>query len=387
MTSATPLNDLDSQTLVDGIREWVACETPPHDEPRLRTLAEMAAHQAKQAGLSAEFLPVGDTRLPLVRIRAGAAAGSEKAVMILAHYDTVHPVGTVERNKLRIEGDRLFGPGTYDMKAGAYLALQALSALYRESQPSRPVDLVLVPDEETGSQLSRATIEAMARDAAVALVAEPARVGGHCVTSRKGTGYVHISATGRPSHAGTEHAQGRSAIKEIAHQALALDALTDYAQGITFSVGKIQGGTNRNVVPEHASLQADFRVVTEAQAQRVLALVNAFAPVTEGVKLEVKAGLNRPPFERSPQVEALLEQARRVAAATGFRLDEVPLTGGGSDGNFTAALGVPTLDGLGAEGDGAHTLYEHILVSSLPQRLRFWHGLLRDLAWSPAGAA
>jgi len=387
MTSPAPLSDLDSQTLVDGICEWVTCETPPHDEPRLRTLAEMAAHQAKQAGLSAEFLPVGDTRLPLVRIRAGAASGSEKSVMILAHYDTVHPVGTLDRNKVRIEGDRLFGPGTYDMKAGAYLALQALGALYRESQPARPVDLVLVPDEETGSQLSRSTIEALAREAAVALVAEPARVGGHCVTSRKGTGYVHISATGRPSHAGTEHAKGRSAIREIAHQALALEALTDYSQGITFSVGKIQGGTNRNVVPEHANLQADFRVVTEAQAQRVLALVNAFAPVIEGVKLEVKAGLNRPPFERSPQVTALLEQARRVAAATGFRLDEVPLTGGGSDGNFTAALGVPTLDGLGAEGDGAHTLYEHILVSSLPQRLRFWHGLLRDLAWSPRSSA
>lgn len=386
MTHATPLNDLGPQQLIDGICEWVLCETPPHDEPRLRTLAEMAGHQARQAGLSAEFLPVGDAKLPLVRIRAGAAS-DEKAVMILAHYDTVHPVGTLDRNRVRLEGDRLFGPGTYDMKAGAYLALQALGALYRESPPERPVDLVLVPDEETGSQLSRKTIEAMARDAAVALVAEPARIGGHCVTSRKGTGYVHIAATGRPSHAGVEHARGRSAIKEIAHQALALEALTDYAQGITFSVGKIQGGSNRNVVPEHASLQADFRVVTEAQAQRILALVSSLAPVTEGVKLEVKAGLNRPPFERSPHVVSLLEQARRVAAATGFNLDEVPLTGGGSDGNFTAALGVPTLDGLGAEGDGAHTLYEHILVSSLTQRLRFWHGLLRDLAWAPAAHA
>lgn len=386
MTRTTPLSHLGAQQLIDGISEWVACETPPHDEPRLRTWAEMAAHQARQAGLSAQFIPVGEARLPLVRIRAGAPSDA-KAVMILAHYDTVHPVGTLDRNKVRIEGDRLFGPGTYDMKAGAYLALQALGALYRESPPARPVDLVLVPDEETGSQLSRKTIEALAADAAVALVAEPARVGGHCVTSRKGTGYVHIEARGRPSHAGVEHAHGRSAIKEIVQQALALEALTDYSQGITFNVGKIQGGTNRNVVPEHASLQADFRVVTQAQADRILALASALAPVTDGVRIEVRAGLNRPPFERSPQVTALLEQARRVAAATGFRLDEVPLTGGGSDGNFTAALGVPTLDGLGAEGDGAHTLDEYILVSSLPQRLRFWHGLLRDLAWvGTAGA-
>lgn len=386
MTATTPLDEIRPQQLIDGISEWVACETPPHDEPRLRTLAEMAAHQARQLGLGAEFLPVGDARLPLVRIHAGDPADG-KAVMILAHYDTVHPVGTVERNRLRIEDGRLFGPGTYDMKAGGYLALQALAALNRVAPPSRPIELLLVPDEETGSQLSRGTIERRARDAAVALVAEPARVGGHCVTSRKGTGYVHISATGRPSHAGVAHAHGRSAIREIVHHALALEALTDYAEGITFNVGKIQGGTNRNVVPEHASLQADFRVVTEAQAQRILALVSAFAPVTEGVKLEVKAGINRPPFERSPEVTALLEQARRVAKATGFDLGEVPLTGGGSDGNFTAALGVPTLDGLGAEGDGAHTLDEYILISSLPQRLRFWHGLLGDLAWNRGTAA
>lgn len=385
MTATTPLDEISPQHLIDGISEWVACETPPHDEPRLRTLAEMAAHQARQLGLGAEFIPVGDAKLPLVRIHAGSP-GSGKAVMILAHYDTVHPVGTMERNRLRIENGRLFGPGTFDMKAGGYLALQALAALNRVAPPSRPIELLLVPDEETGSQLSRTTIEQRARDAAVALVAEPARVGGHCVTSRKGTGYVHITATGRPSHAGVAHAHGRSAIKEIAHQALALEALTDYAQGVTVSVGKIQGGTNRNVVPEHATLQADFRVVTRAQAERMLAMVNAFAPVTEGVKLEVKAGINRPPFERSPEVNALLDQAKRVAKATGFDLGEVPLTGGGSDGNFTAALGVPTLDGLGAEGDGAHTLDEYILIASLPQRLRFWHGLLGDLAWTKEAA-
>jgi glutamate carboxypeptidase len=383
MTTSTPLNDISPEDLATGIREWVACETPPHDAPRLRELAELALHQAQQAGLRAEIVPVGATQLPLVRIVAEAPT-PEKAVLVLAHYDTVHPVGTLERNRMRLEGDRLFGPGTYDMKAGAYLALQALGALYRESAPQRPVELLLIPDEETGSRLSRTTIEARAQDAAVALVAEPARTGGHCVTSRKGTGYVNLAAHGRPSHAGAEHAKGRSAIREIVHQALALEAMTDYAAGITFNVGKIDGGTNRNVVPERASLQADFRVVTQAQAQRVLAAVRALAPVIEGVRLEVEAGLNRPPFERSPQVDALLQQAKRVAAATGFQLDEIPLTGGGSDGNFTAALGVPTLDGLGAEGDGAHTLHEHILVSMLPQRLRFWHALLRDLAWKSA---
>lgn len=383
MTNATPLQDITPDRLTDGIHEWVACETPPHDEPRLREFAELAAHQARQAGLTAELIPVGASKLPLVRIVA-SSPNAEKPVLVLAHYDTVHPVGTIERNRIRIEDGRMFGPGTYDMKAGAYLALQALVALHRESQPLRPVELLLVPDEETGSRLSRSTIEARAREAAVALVAEPARTGGHCVTSRKGTGFVHMRATGRPAHAGVDHAKGRSAIREIMHQALALEALTDYAQGITFNVGRIEGGTNRNVVPEHASLQADFRVVTPEQAERLLALVRALTPVIDGVKLEVEAALNRPPFERGPMVDALLARAKRVARATGFELDEVARTGGGSDGNFTSALGVPTLDGLGAEGDGAHTLNEYIDIGTLPLRLRFWHALLRDLAWEDA---
>ena len=379
----TPLQDIKPDQLVAGIREWVSLETPPNDVPKLQEFAELASHQARQAGLTVELLPMGDSKQPMVRIRANSEQ-DEKAVLVLAHYDTVHPIGTVERNKLRIEADKMFGPGTYDMKAGGYLALQAMAALYKERQPARPVELLLVPDEESGSRLSRATIEQFARNAAFALVAEPARVGGHCVTSRKGTGFVNITAHGVPSHAGTHHAMGRSAIREIAHQALALEAMTNYDEGVTLSVGKIEGGTNRNVVPERASLICDFRVVTKAQAERLLAAVRALTPVIDGVRLEILADINRPPFERTPRVQALFERAQRVANATGFQLGEVPLTGGGSDGNFTAAFDVPTFDGLGAEGDGAHTLHEHIVVSTLPQRLRFLHGLLRDLAWDEA---
>lgn len=386
MTTATPLTAISPEQLVSGIREWVALETPPNDVARLREFADLASHQARQASLNVELIPVGDTQQPLVRIRAESegSQNKENAVLVLAHFDTVHPVGTLERNRLRVDGDKMFGPGTYDMKAGAYLALQAMAALYRERQPARPVELLLVPDEESGSRLSRATIEQFARNAAFTLVAEPARTGGLCVTSRKGTGEIRMTAIGVPSHAGTDHAKGRSAIREIAHQALALDAMTNYDEGLTLSVGRIDGGTNRNVVPERASLIADFRVVTQAQADRLLAAVRALTPVVEGVRLEIAANLNRPPFERSPHVQALFERAQRVAVATGFNLGEVPLTGGGSDGNFTAAFGVPTLDGLGAEGDGAHTLHEHIIVSTLPQRLQFLHGLLRDLAWDRA---
>lgn len=385
MASATPLLEIKPEQLVAGIREWVSLETPTYNVPQLQEFAELALHQARQAGLTAELVPIGDTRQSLVRIRANSE-NNEKAVLVLAHYDTVHPIGTIGRNRVRIESDKMFGPGTYDMKAGAYLALQAMSALYRERQPARPVDLLLVPDEESGSRLSRAKIEEFARNAAFTLVAEPARAGGHCVTSRKGTGYVSMTAIGVPSHAGTDHAKGRSAIREIAHQALALEAMTNYGEGVTLSVGRIDGGTNRNVVPERANLIADFRVVTQVQADRLIAAVKALTPVVDGVRLEIEADLNRPPFERLPRVQELFERAQRVARATGFELGEVPLTGGGSDGNFTAAIGVPTLDGLGAEGDGAHTLNEYIVVSTLPQRLQFLHGLLRDLAWEPVFA-
>ena len=249
---ATPLQDIKPSQIVTGIREWVALETPPNDVPKLQEFAELASYQARQAGLSVELLPMGDSKQPMVRIRADAEQ-DEKAVLVLAHYDTVHPIGTVERNKLRVEGDKMFGPGTYDMKAGGYLALQAMAALYKERKPQRPVELLLVPDEESGSRLSRATIEHFARNAAFALVAEPARAGGHCVTSRKGTGFVNITAHGVPSHAGTHHSMGRSAIREIAHQALALEAMTNYGEGVTLSVGKIEGGTNRNVVPDRKS--------------------------------------------------------------------------------------------------------------------------------------
>ncbi len=388
MTQATPLASITADQLVAGIREWVSLETPPNDVPRLQEFAELASHQARQAGLSVELIPVANTQQPLVRIRANSESNqsNEQAVLVLAHYDTVHPVGTTERNRVRIESDKLFGPGTYDMKAGGYLALQAMAALYRERQPARPVELLLVPDEESGSRLSRATIEQFARKASFTLVAEPARTGGHCVTSRKGTGEIRMTAIGVPSHAGTDHAKGRSAIREIAHQAIALDAMTNYDEGLTLSVGRIDGGTNRNVVPERASLIADFRVVTQAQAERLVAAVKALTPVIDGVRLEIEANINRPPFERSKRVQALFERAQRVARATGFDLGEVPLTGGGSDGNFTAAFGVPTLDGLGAEGDGAHTLHEHIVVSTLPLRLQFLHGLLRDLAWDTTAA-
>src|SRR5690606_21175031 len=212
------------------------------------------------------------------------------------------------------------------------------------------------------------------------LVCEPARVdAGKCVTARKGVGKMRLAVRGRPSHAGMQHERGRSAIREIAHHVLALEAMTDYERGITVSVGTIRGGTTRNVVPAHAELDIDFRVPDMEAAQSVLSRMQGLQPVGPDIELDIDVSMTRPPMPRTAQVAELLARAQACAAQAGFRLDEAPMTGGGSDANFTAAMGIPTLDGLGAEGDGAHTLKEHVLVDTLPLRLEFWKLMLKDL--------
>jgi glutamate carboxypeptidase len=266
------------------------------------------------------------------------------------------------------------------MKAGAWVAFEALKAVGAGGVGRLPVDMLFVPDEEVGSAASRPLIERVAGRAACALVAEPARAGGRCVTARKGIGTLRLRAHGCAAHAGLQHERGRSAIRELAHQVLALEAMTDHARGVTVNVGRIEGGTAANVVPEQASLLGEFRMPSQALAEDLSARMRALRPCTPDVRLEVEAWIRRPPYERSPGAAALLQQAQRHAAAAGFALHEAPMTGGGSDGNFTAALGIPTLDGLGVEGDGAHALHEHFLLSSVQPRLAFWTALLTELA-------
>jgi glutamate carboxypeptidase len=222
-------------------------------------------------------------------------------------------------------------------------------------------------------------IEAEARRARYVLVTEPARDGGKVVTARKGVGRFEVTATGIPAHSGGAHRKGRSAIKEMAHQILAIEAMTDYARGVTTTIGLISGGTAANVIPQHCHISVDLRVRDEAAGREFEARILGLKPVDPDVKLKVTGGMNRPPFEKNAGIEALLRQAQEVARGIGIELADTVMTGGGSDGNFTAALGVPTLDGLGIDGDGAHTEWEHGFVSSIEPRTRLMRGLFERL--------
>jgi len=369
-----------SSDIVAGIQSWMRCESPSSSPGGIAAMVAIVEQQAKAEGLSAHLSSLGDTTGPLLHISNRAAGDSRAGVLILGHLDTVHPIGTLQLNPCRIESDKLYGPGGYDMKGGVYVALTALGQLAAPGATALPIDLLLVPDEETGSHQSRAAIERFAKQARYALVAEPARAdAGKCVTARKGTGMLRLKVQGRPAHAGVNHDRGRSAIREMAHQVLALEAMTDYARGVTVSVGTIKGGTVTNTVPSQCQAMVDFRVPDMQAAEDVLAKMRALKPVGPDVTLEIDVELNRPPMVKTAAVAALLARAQAWAKECGFVLDEAPMTGGGSDANFTAALGVPTLDGLGVDGDGAHTLHEYILVSTLERRLAFWNLLLKNL--------
>lgn len=371
---------LSSAQIAAGIQAWMRCESPSNSPQGIAAMAAVVEQHAKAAGLAAQASSLGDKTGPLLHISNRAAGDGRAGILILAHLDTVHPLGTLQQNACRIEGDRLYGPGGYDMKGGIYLALTALGQLAAPGSTALPVDFLLVPDEETGSYHSRAAIERYARQARYALVCEPARAdAGKCVTARKGTGMLRLKVQGRPAHAGVQHELGRSAIREMAHQVLALEAMTDYARGITVSVGTISGGTVINTVPSQCEAMVDFRVPDGQCAEDILAKMRALKPVGPDVTLEIDAELNRPPMVKTDAVADLLARAQTWAAETGLVLEDAPMTGGGSDANFTAALGVPTLDGLGVDGDGAHSLHEYLLVSTLVPRLAFWKLLLKHL--------
>lgn len=306
-------------------------------------------------------------------------AGGDQQVLILGHFDTVWSVGQIERMPVREEDGRLHGPGVFDMKAGigvAMAAMRAIKALKVEHTPT--VVMLWTTDEEIGSGTSRAMIEKEARRSAGVLVLEPSLPGGAVKTRRKGVGEFTLTVHGISAHAGIDPGQGISAIQELAHQVLAIGALQDLDRGVSLNVGVIEGGTRTNVVAERAVASVDVRVPTMADAERIEAAVRQLQPRLRGTRLEIRGGVNRPPLERGPHVVRLYEQAKQVAHELGFDLPEGG-TGGGSDGNFTAALGVPTLDGLGPQGDGAHAIHEHVLLADLPRRAALVAGLVARL--------
>ena len=370
-------NWFDNQTILDGIRRWVEIETPTEAPEQVNRLVSLVADHYRDLPVTLERIAgvdgCGDHLL------ARSAWGQDRpGILVLSHLDTVHPLGFIERLPFKVEGDSAFGPGIYDMKGGAYIAHHAFRALCAAGDRS-PLGIthLFTSDEEIGSPTSRKLIEAEGRRAKYVLVTEPARDGGKIVTGRKGVGRFEVFIKGVPAHAGTRPQDGRSAIRELANVILALEAMNDLARGVTVNVGVARGGTRPNVTPEEAYAEVDLRVPSFADAEEFVGKILGLTSKTDGVTVKVTGGLNRPPYEKSNAGASLYEHAKSLATEIGFELVDTH-TGGGSDGNFTAAH-TATLDGLGVDGKGAHTHYEQIYVSSLEPRARLLHRLYQTL--------
>ena len=366
------------QEMVDLLGELVSIESPSDDAPSLDRFARRLEALFGELGPLERIEPQDPARGAHLRLTVDGQASTQHAVA-LCHYDTVWSLGTLQRIPFSVDAEGVArGPGCFDMKGGIVVLYFALHALRTHGlRPARPLQVLFTSDEEVGSPTSRALIERTADGAAVAYVLESPLPGGTLKTARKGTGDFLVRITGRAAHAGVEPQKGISATGELAHQVLALHALNDYAVGTTVNVGVVHGGTRPNVVAAEAEAQVDIRVETRAEAARIEAAIRGLKPHLPGAALAIDGGLNRPPMERSAAMGALFEQARRNAAAMGVELREGS-TGGGSDGNFTAAMGVPTLDGLGPEGEGAHAAHEHVDTESFPRRVALLTGLLID---------
>ena len=368
--------------LIGVIETLVTLESPTDDKAAVdRCGAELAK---LLADVGARVSTISATTAGN-HLRAELGSGGRQ-VLLLGHFDTVWPVGQLQQMPLKREGDRLCGPGTLDMKAGISLALLACRALSAIAPPrDARVVMLWTTDEETGSRTSRALVETEARMSDAVLVLEPALPGGVLKTSRKGCGDYELIVHGEAAHAGVDPTKGVSAIRELARQILAIETLQDLTRGISVNVGIIGGGTRPNVVPAEARARIDVRAPSKEDAQRVDAALRSLTPHLKGASLEINGGFERPPMERTDAGVRLFELARRVGGELGMAIEEGS-TGGGSDGNFCAALGVPTLDGLGALGDGAHALHEHVIVSALVPRAALIASLLRSLTAAPVSS-
>jgi len=369
--------------IVSTIRELVEIESPSDNKAAVDRVAEAIAEKFSRLGGEVRFHRAKDFGSHLQVNFGGKPA---KPVLLLGHYDTVYPLGTLATMPCRVERNKLTGPGVLDMKSGIALMLHALAALqdWHGGSPGkeqggglpRPVNVLLVSDEEVGSDSSRAITEALAKRAAAVLVLEPAYGRqGAVKTARKGVGEYLVKVTGKASHAGLDFQKGVNAILELARQIERISRFTDLRKGLTVNVGIVSGGSRTNVVPAEAAAQVDVRIARMKDAAGIDKKMRSLRPFHRKCKIEISGGINRPPMERTAGVAALYAQASAIARELGWKLGEAAV-GGGSDGNFTAGLGIPTLDGLGAVGDGAHAPHEHILISELPRRAALIAGLI-----------
>ena len=362
--------------MVADLRDLVELESPSGDIEALDAVSKVIVRRARQLTEgTVELLPVvgGASHL-----RLAVPGSGERPVLLVGHFDTVWPLGTLTTMPFRVETGRAHGPGVYDMKAGLVQALWAIRALHATGRTHPPLVLLMNSDEETGSHTSRHLIEAHAKEAVACLVLEPA-FHGALKTARKGVGLFSLEVEGRAAHAGSEPWEGASAISEAARIVTHLHAQTNRESGTTVNVGTIEGGTRSNVVAAHARLTVDLRVATAAEGERMTKLILGAAAGDPRVTVKADGGMNRPPFERTEAVAALFLRARAAASELGIGDLQEASVGGGSDGNFCALVNPAVLDGLGAVGDGAHALSEHVEIAEMPRRAALLASLLESL--------
>jgi len=367
------------EAMLETLRQFVEIESPSSDKAAVdRCGAKVAEEWRRRARV--EILP-HNVRGNLVRAEIAPRNGeSEKQVFVIGHVDTVYPIGTIARTPFRVADGRAWGPGTFDMKGGIVLALFAADALRAAGiEPRRKLVFLWTSDEEIGSDAARALIDSEARKSAAVLVLEPPfGPDGRAKTQRKGIGGIDVIVHGRAAHAGINPEEGVNAVHELALQIARLIEMNDPRRGITVQANVISGGTTSNVVPDSARTQVDVRFSNLADAKPLEEKLLGLQPILPGARIEVLGGINRPPLERTKGVEELFHHAQALARELGFELGEAS-TGGGSDGNLTGALGIPTLDGIGAVGDGAHSERECVVVDALPQRAALLAGLLATI--------
>jgi glutamate carboxypeptidase len=363
------------------LERFVVCESPSHDKIAVDAMGKIVADEWRRRGAKVQIVPQAKRGN---HVRAEISPGSGRPsgqLLVLGHLDTVYPLGTLAtKMPYRVANGRAWGPGTFDMKGGLVMALCAIDALQAAGiRPSKRVVFLWTSDEEIGSGTSRKLIESEARRSKAVLVLEPSLGSeGRLKTSRKGVGSAELLVTGRAAHAGINPEDGVNAVHELALQIERLMAMNDPRRGITVQATVVSGGTVSNVVPDQARAQVDIRFTRLSDAAGLDKKLHSLRPILKGAKLEVRGGVNRPPLERTPGVSALFRHAQSLMRECGLALGEAA-TGGGSDGNFTGALGIPTLDGLGAVGDGAHTPREHVIIRKLPERAALLAGLLATL--------
>lgn len=360
------------------LKTLVETESPSHDKAAVDRVGALVAQECRRLGATVELVPNAETGDHVIARWNPVPAGEKRGEIVLMHHmDTVFPLGTLARMPFHTQAEKTFGPGVLDMKGGIVITLTAIAALHQAGELTRPITALFTSDEEIGSGTSRALIERLARQSDLVLVMESGLVDGSLKTWRKGVGEFVVRVRGRAAHAGGEHEKGRNAIRELAHQVLEIEKLTDYACGTTVNVGVIHGGTVTNVVPELAIAEGDIRILVPEEAGRIRAALQSLRPAFPDTSVEVTVDFNRPPMPFGEKNQAAFARAQQIAATLGEEL-KAGGSGGGSDANFVAPLGVPVLDGFGTIGADYHSEREWIYTASLASRARLTAALLRN---------